>query len=180
MSGWTDLPSNPAWRALPVLSRALHNELMLTADEIGTLPIQGWEATADAVVRLLRAHSREARDVADAVAPLMSSGWIVREQTEIVLPCRSVAQAQSPGAKRQARYRANKNRTVYERDAFTCRYCGASKGVRLAIDHVVPRCQGGADTDANKVVSCWPCNSRKGGRTPEQAGMRLMAPRGAK
>lgn len=53
-----------------------------------------------------------------------------------------------------------------------CRYCGG--GEYLAVDHVVPRCQGGGDELSNLVVACKSCNSRKGGRTPEQAGMVLL------
>lgn len=61
--------------------------------------------------------------------------------------------------------------SVYERDV-RCRYCGADD--RLTIDHVVPRCQGGRDDESNLVVACRSCNSRKGGRTPKQAGMVLL------
>lgn len=57
------------------------------------------------------------------------------------------------------------------RDGNACRYCGRSG--RLSIDHLIPRCQGGGDGEENLVVACWDCNSRKRGRTPEQAGMSL-------
>lgn len=60
---------------------------------------------------------------------------------------------------------------VYRRDLDRCRYCGASDD--LSIDHVVPRLRGGTDDASNLVVACAPCNSRKGARTPEQAGMAL-------
>lgn len=60
---------------------------------------------------------------------------------------------------------------VVERDGAACRYCGSTE--RLSIDHVVPRCRGGGDDEANLVVACRSCNSRKGGRTSEQAGMVL-------
>lgn len=63
-------------------------------------------------------------------------------------------------------------RTVAERDGWACRYCGSSGP--LTIDHVVPRCQGGDDEPNNLVVACRACNCRKGGRTPEQAGMVLL------
>lgn len=66
-------------------------------------------------------------------------------------------------------------RRVYERDGSTCRYCGA--GDSLSIDHVIPRSRGGKDDPGNLVVACWPCNSRKGARTPEEAGMVLRPSR---
>lgn len=62
---------------------------------------------------------------------------------------------------------------VMERDRETCRYCGTTDNI--TVDHVVPRCQGGTDHEANLVACCRSCNSRKGGRTPEQAGMVLRA-----
>ena len=37
-----------------------------------------------------------------------------------------------------------------------------------------PRSKGGLTTWENVVCSCVPCNLRKGGRTPEEAGMRLL------
>lgn len=74
--------------------------------------------------------------------------------------------------KRQVRFtRYN----IYLRDRNTCQYCGrsGSRG-QLNIDHVVPRHRGGKSTWENVVCSCLPCNHRKGGRTPEEAGMKLL------
>jgi 5-methylcytosine-specific restriction endonuclease McrA len=36
------------------------------------------------------------------------------------------------------------------------------------------RCLGGTDELENLVMACRDCNIRKGGRTPEQAGMVLL------
>jgi hypothetical protein len=62
---------------------------------------------------------------------------------------------------------------VLRRDHHTCAYCGSRAST---VDHVIPRCQGGTTTWSNLVASCLPCNQIKGGRTPEQAGMRLLRP----
>ena len=44
---------------------------------------------------------------------------------------------------------------------------------------MIPVCQGGRTTWQNLVAACLACNQSKGGRTPEQAGMRLKrVPRG--
>lgn len=59
---------------------------------------------------------------------------------------------------------------IFRRDRHTCRYCGAEAE---HVDHVIPRVQGGDNEPENLVASCAPCNLHKGGRTPEQAGMRL-------
>ncbi len=69
------------------------------------------------------------------------------------------------------------HRNVMLRDQFTCQYCGSAPAHNeLNIDHVIPRSQGGADSWENLVTACRPCNLRKGGRTPEQCGMRLIQP----
>ena len=46
----------------------------------------------------------------------------------------------------------------------------------LTFDHVVPVAQGGRKDWENIVSCCITCNRKKGGRTPEQAGMRLTRP----
>jgi 5-methylcytosine-specific restriction endonuclease McrA len=61
------------------------------------------------------------------------------------------------------------------RDGFQCQYCGTRPTrSELNLDHVVPRSLGGRSTWENVVTSCVDCNRRKGGRTPRQAGMRLL------
>ena len=62
---------------------------------------------------------------------------------------------------------------VFNRDQYACQYCG-KEGRQLTIDHVIPRFQGGKHTWENVVSACIRCNRRKAGRTPEQAGMRLI------
>jgi 5-methylcytosine-specific restriction endonuclease McrA len=73
--------------------------------------------------------------------------------------------------KRHVRYsRVN----IFARDKFTCQYCGAKPHrSQLNLDHVVPRSLGGKTSWENVVCSCVDCNRRKGGRTPEQARLRL-------
>jgi 5-methylcytosine-specific restriction endonuclease McrA len=64
---------------------------------------------------------------------------------------------------------------VFSRDEFRCQYCGSRKAPReLNYDHVVPRVQGGRTVWENIVTSCYACNNKKRGRTPEQAGMKLL------
>jgi 5-methylcytosine-specific restriction endonuclease McrA len=65
---------------------------------------------------------------------------------------------------------------IYARDKNTCQYCGKRPSrVELNLDHVVPRTKGGRTSWENVVCSCVPCNLRKGGRTPDEAGMRLRS-----
>lgn len=64
---------------------------------------------------------------------------------------------------------------IYARDQDTCQYCARTlPRSELNLDHVNPRSQGGKTTWENVVCSCVPCNLKKGGRTPEQAGIRLL------
>lgn len=63
--------------------------------------------------------------------------------------------------------------TVYARDGHLCRYCGRAPS-RFTLDHVDPKSRGGSHDPANLVTACGSCNSRKGARTPEEAGMALL------
>ncbi|MBX3402605.1 MAG: HNH endonuclease [Phycisphaeraceae bacterium] len=66
-------------------------------------------------------------------------------------------------------------RNLFARDRNQCQYCGKTFPTsELSIDHVLPRSQGGGEAWENLVCSCVKCNARKGGRTPEQAHMRLV------
>lgn len=68
------------------------------------------------------------------------------------------------------------NPTLFRRDANLCLYCGESfPDHQLSRDHVIPIVQGGKDTWTNVVAACKSCNNKKGGHTPEQANMRLIA-----
>jgi 5-methylcytosine-specific restriction endonuclease McrA len=64
-------------------------------------------------------------------------------------------------------------REVLRRDNHTCQYCGSRKN--LTLDHVFPKSKGGTHTWDNVVTACGSCNSRKGDRTPQQAGMILRS-----
>lgn len=64
---------------------------------------------------------------------------------------------------------------IYARDHDTCQYCARQlPRSELNLDHVVPRTQGGKTSWENVVCSCVPCNLKKGGRTPAQAGLKLL------
>ena len=66
-------------------------------------------------------------------------------------------------------------KAIGNRDESTCQYCGEKKARNeLSLDHVIPRCQGGPTTWENIVIACTDCNARKAGRTPREAGMRLL------
>ena len=72
---------------------------------------------------------------------------------------------------RPSEYPAFTRFNLFLRDDFQCVYCGSHR--ELTFDHVVPRAQGGITSWENVATACAPCNLRKGGRTPLQAGMRI-------
>jgi 5-methylcytosine-specific restriction endonuclease McrA len=66
-------------------------------------------------------------------------------------------------------------RNIFFRDRNRCQYCGKVFPQRdLNLDHVVPLSRGGRSGWDNVVTACVPCNSRKGCRMPEAAGMALI------
>lgn len=81
-----------------------------------------------------------------------------------------------PGLKRPGAIRVERHRLrthIFERDAYTCRYCGNGRYPRewLVMEHVDPA---GPDEDWNLVSACRPCNKLKGSRTPDEAEMTLI------
>src|SRR6478672_7719096 len=58
--------------------------------------------------------------------------------------------------------------SVFARDGFTCRYCGAQagqEGIELCADHVVSVADGGDNSFNNLVTSCRGCNAGKSARS---------------
>ncbi|RTY34463.1 HNH endonuclease [Chlorobium phaeovibrioides] len=64
-------------------------------------------------------------------------------------------------------------KNIIRRDAFQCQYCGKTDAP-LTIDHIIPRSRGGEDSWENLITACRRCNSKKGSRTPREAGMPIM------
>jgi 5-methylcytosine-specific restriction endonuclease McrA len=69
------------------------------------------------------------------------------------------------------RLRVNRHK-IYKRDGHKCVYCGNSK--QLTIDHLIPKSKGGKNTWENLVTCCSKCNVKKGDKTIEQAGLKLL------
>jgi len=71
--------------------------------------------------------------------------------------------------------RALSRKNILMRDRYTCRYClRTMASAELTLDHVIPRSRSGESAWENLVACCHHCNNRKGNRTPEEAGMRLV------
>lgn len=68
------------------------------------------------------------------------------------------------------------NRSLFHRDAHLCMYCGKQFPEHLLTrDHLLPLSRGGTNSWKNVVTACRSCNHAKGARTPEEAGMPLLA-----
>jgi len=75
--------------------------------------------------------------------------------------------------KRPYRQRKMTRYEIFNRDKYTCQYCG-DQSRHLTLDHVIPRFRGGQHTWENVVSACVDCNRRKAGRTPKEANMKLI------
>jgi 5-methylcytosine-specific restriction endonuclease McrA len=64
-------------------------------------------------------------------------------------------------------------REIFQRDNYTCQYCGRT-GIRLTIDHVIPRHKGGEYSWTNLVTACPECNRVKGGKSIRDTGLTLL------
>ena len=73
--------------------------------------------------------------------------------------------------------RALSRKNILMRDRYTCQFCGRILPAHeLTIDHVIPRSRGGQTDWDNVVACCQRCNTAKGDRFPEEAGLRLLRP----
>ena len=64
---------------------------------------------------------------------------------------------------------------IYARDRYKCQYCGNRHySEDLTYDHIVPKSYGGKTIWENIVTCCMKCNRKKGGRTPNEASMKLI------
>lgn len=74
----------------------------------------------------------------------------------------------------QANIKFNR-RNIFARDENKCQYCGRRFPTsELSLDHIVPKAYHGKTTWTNIVCACTECNKTKGGRTPEEARMKLI------
>jgi len=109
---------------------------------------------------------RDAADFSkDASKYLHGCGWKMLVPEVIVL-------TEYNGISRRNVKFSRKN--IFERDRYTCQYCGKQRRrPDLNLDHVLPKSRGGRSCWENVVLACYACNTRKDNRTPQEAGMHL-------
>jgi 5-methylcytosine-specific restriction endonuclease McrA len=76
---------------------------------------------------------------------------------------------------RRPRKRVKFNRqNILARDRWKCQFCGQKfPSKELTYDHVLPKSRGGKTIWENIVTACESCNLKKGGKTPQEANMKL-------
>lgn len=100
--------------------------------------------------------------------------WLRTIRFQIAVP--RIVRALSYDRRPRGDVRLNR-RNLFLRDDHRCQYCGRKyPSSELSVDHVIPRSRGGTTCWENVVCACVRCNVRKGGRTPREAGLRLIAP----
>ena len=119
------------------------------------------------VVPVRRALVLVLRDRADVLA---TNGAIWRSEM-VAMPSPSVVRLRRYARVPYQRRIPVNRRTVFQRDDHRCQYCGRQAE---NLDHVIPRSQGGEHSWLNVVAACRRCNTRKGGRTPAEAGLTLV------
>jgi 5-methylcytosine-specific restriction endonuclease McrA len=88
----------------------------------------------------------------------------------------TVGHSYNPGTLRSDYVPPLNNETLFKRDGYLCLYCGLRFPTQqLSRDHIRPFCRGGEDLWTNVVTACRRCNNAKASRTPEEAGMQLLA-----
>ncbi|MGH2414877.1 MAG: HNH endonuclease [Microcystaceae cyanobacterium] len=122
-------------------------------------------------VNLKRAIILLVTDKAEPVDFISGMSWEVRSPS-LILQVPAHIRLKTNNVERVWKAPPVNRREVLRRDQHQCQYCGSRK--KLTLDHVIPRSKGGKHTWDNVVIACEPCNSRKGDRNPQEAGMTLI------
>lgn len=113
------------------------------------------------------------RDVSQQMVEVDAGEVISSPTVNIRIPRVIVLMFYDKLPKRQVRF-SRKN--IFERDKWTCQYCGDKPAKNdLNLDHITPRSKGGKTTWDNIVASCFDCNGRKGSKTLAQLGWKLRS-----
>ena len=143
-------------RAFGLLLNQLAEVIHFEDGQYANYDFQSWREISE-----LKAHFKEPHD-----------DWIRSVNFEVCVPrvLRLLHYDRLP----KQRVRLNR-RNIFARDANICQYCGNRFPTNeLSLDHILPTCMGGEASWENLVCACVKCNVRKGGRTPKQAGMKLI------
>ena len=146
-------------RAFSLLWKGSAEVINVEQDQYLTYDFDGWREISE-----LKAALEERDDTDD---------WIRSVQFEIQVP--RIIRLLSYDRVPRNTVKFNR-RNIFLRDGHCCQYCFKRfPRQQLSLDHVLPRSRGGEDSWENVVCACLTCNVRKGGRTPQEAGMKLKS-----
>ena len=153
---------------------ALSQQVLRT--DVAGMPLE-WVDYREAV-RLY--HTRQVAYACGSLLYRLHGGTNARTGLRTVVEVSSIiattGHTYNPGAFRQDYLPPLNNETLFKRDAYLCLYCGGRfPSSLLSRDHVRPFYKGGQDIWNNVVTACRRCNNAKASRTPEEAGMQLLA-----
>jgi 5-methylcytosine-specific restriction endonuclease McrA len=144
-------------RAFSLLCRELAEVIHAEDGRFANYDFQGWRENCELRCR----HKQPHEDWIRSVRFEIQAPRVIRLLRYDRLPSRAL--------------RLNRQ-TVFARDDHRCQYCGRRFPThQLSLDHILPRSRGGNTTWENVVCSCVGCNIKKGGRTPQEAHMKLVA-----
>lgn len=145
-------------RAFCLLWKGAAEVVNVEQDQYQSYDFDGWREISQLKAEL------EERDISD--------DWIRSVHCEIQVP--RVIRLLSYDRVPRNTIKFNR-RNIFLRDEHRCQYCEQRfPRHQLSLDHVIPRSRGGIDSWENVVCACLACNVRKGGRTPQEAGMKLL------
>ena len=172
---WHEMPNDPKWRTIARISgqpislvQAIYIHLLVSASQN---PTRGHVAVKSEDL----ASALDSDD--DAISAVLNAmqgrvldddyltGWECRQtKREDLQPLGwDERRSNRPSAEVWRRIRT----TIFERDDYTCQYCGA-RGVKLECDHVIPVSRGGSSDLENLATACFTCNRSKRDKTPDE------------
>lgn len=119
--------------------------------------------------RITRLPLKEWLSIRDTIADLFGDDWHHKRIDKELANARRnyerrLLYLKSVDARRLPPLEWSKTRArIFERDDFTCRYCG-TRGGDLECDHIIPIARGGSNDDDNLCTACFPCNRDKGAK----------------
>lgn len=160
---WIDMPNDPKWRTI---SRISKQPISLVISLFVHLMCDAANAEKRGVTRCDAEDLASALDVEkeqiEATLNAMNGrvldghkliGWDKRQplrEDNSARPCPEV-------------WKSIRKR-IFERDNYTCTYCG-ERGGRLECDHIHPVARGGSNDDSNLTTACFSCNRSKRSKT---------------
>lgn len=117
-------------------------------------------------LRLLKEAGASGLLLNDIMVSIQADFGVTPENMQLPVEPRAVRRS-----RRHAPVSAEKRRAVYERDDFTCVYCGNGDPFTvstLTVDHRLPRSRGGTNDLDNLATACSKCNHEKADFTVEE------------